>query len=120
MFLGKRYHSMAVEQQTKIVFARVDDFCVEHNWSNHQRILLSQAALHANRLASTQVQELSLELSQNEELALLVYELLDNCSNEWDELEQQESLAVKRFPIILIVDEASLPNNSHYKYKYYL
>lgn len=105
MFLGKRYHSIAVEQQTKTVFARVDDFCVEHNWSNHQRILLSQAALHANRLASTQVQELSLELSQNEELALLVYELLDNCSNEWDELEQQETLAVKRFPIILIVDE---------------
>lgn len=106
MFLGNRYHCVAVEQQKKIVFARADKFCVDHKWSNHQRILLSQATLHANRLPRAEMKQLSSELSNhNETEALLVYELLKNCANEWQKTEEQQTLAVKRFPIILVVDE---------------
>ncbi|XP_034483559.1 uncharacterized protein LOC117788798 isoform X2 [Drosophila innubila] len=106
LFLGNRYHCAAVEQQTKTVFARVDEFCVDHNWRNHLRILLSQATLHANRLPHAEMTQLSSELSNhNETEAMLVYELLNNCASEWEQLEQQHTLAVKRFPIILVVDE---------------
>ncbi|XP_017861799.1 PREDICTED: uncharacterized protein LOC108613082 isoform X1 [Drosophila arizonae] len=111
MFLGKRYADAAVQQQTKLIFDRVDEFCVEHRWSNHQRILLSQAALHANRLPHDQMKQLSYELNSNsnnnnnETEALLVYELLKSCATKWQKLEQRQPLAAKRFPIILVVDE---------------
>lgn len=115
MFLGKRYASAAVQQQTKAVYGRVDEFCVQYSWSNHQRVLLSQAALHANRLPRDQMKQLSYELSgnsqnnnnNNETEALLVYELLKSCASDWQQLEQREPLAAKRFPIILVLDEAS-------------
>ncbi|KAL7732514.1 hypothetical protein ACLKA6_019154 [Drosophila palustris] len=113
LFLGKRYPSAAVEQQTRLVFRRVDAFCAEHKWSNHQRILLSQAALHANRLPRAEMKQLSSELSTNlnhnhnpnETEASLVYELLKNCANEWQQLELENAMAVKRLPLILVVDE---------------
>lgn len=112
MFLGKRYSDAAVQQQTKMMYDHVDEFCVEHSWSNHQRILLSQAALHANRLPHDQMKQLSYELNNNnnnynETEALLVYELLKSCASKWEKLEQRQPLAAKRFPIILVVDEAS-------------
>ncbi|XP_023161466.2 uncharacterized protein LOC111593099 isoform X2 [Drosophila hydei] len=110
MFLGKRYSDAAVQQQTKLMYDHVDEFCVEHSWSNHQRILLSQAALHANRLPHDQMKQLSYELNNNnnnynETEALLVYELLKSCASKWEKLEQRQPLAAKRFPIILVVDE---------------
>ncbi|EDV96795.1 separin isoform X2 [Drosophila grimshawi] len=107
LFLGKRYDCDAVQQQTKVVYARVDELCVEHSWSDHQRILLSQAALHANRLPQSQMKQLGHELAHNdnETEALLVYELLKSCANEWQLLEQRQSVAMKRYPLILVVDE---------------
>ncbi|XP_064546091.1 uncharacterized protein Sse [Drosophila montana] len=113
MFLGKRYACAAVQQQTNAVYGRVDEFCVQHSWSNHQRVLLSQAALHANRLPRDRMKHLSYELSgnsqnnnnNNETEALLVYELLKSCASDWQQVEQREPLAAKRFPVILVVDE---------------
>lgn len=109
LFLGKRYTSVEVDQLSKIIFQRVDQFCLEHSWSSHQRILLSQAALHANRVPHDELNQISYELSNTKKTTevQLVYELLKSCANDWEQLELSQLLAVKRFPIILVVDEAS-------------
>lgn len=133
LFLGKRYTSLQTEQLTQAIYRRVDEFCLEHNWSSQQRVLLSQAALHANRLPSDVMQQLSHELSNNnnqsdneeketetrsvyessssnndeETETQRVRELLKSCASDWEQLEQRHPLAIKRFPTILIVDEAS-------------
>lgn len=127
LFLGKRYTSPQTEELTQTIFRRVDEFCLEHNWSSQQRVLLSQAALHANRLPSDVMQQLSHELSNNnnqsdnEEIETetcssnneaetetqRVWELLECCASDWEQLEERHPLAIKRFPTILIVDEAS-------------
>lgn len=125
LFLGKRYISPQTEKLTQAIFRRVDEFCLEHNWSSQQRVLLSQAALHGNRLPSDVMQQLSHELSSNqsdneeretetrssnneeETETQRVRELLKSCASDWEQLEQRHPLAIKRFPTILIVDEVS-------------
>ncbi|KAH8418257.1 hypothetical protein KR222_007200, partial [Zaprionus bogoriensis] len=105
LFLGKRYTTPESELLTQRVFRRVDELCTAHDWSSHQRTLLSQAALHANRLPRDEMKLLSYELGQqcrDETEALRVYELLKSCASDWQQLEHSDSFVVKRFPTILI------------------
>ncbi|ALC43161.1 Sse [Drosophila busckii] len=113
MFLGKRYSSLDGEKSTKLVFQRVDKYCKKLKWSSHQRVLLSQACLHANRMSDSELVEMSYELTKinqsnsnlNETELQLVQELLRKCAKSWQRFEDSQPLAKKRYPVILVVDE---------------
>ncbi|KAH8379947.1 hypothetical protein KR009_008130 [Drosophila setifemur] len=105
LFFGKRYKCSAVQKQTKIVYTRVDDFCLVNQWTNHQRVLLSQAALHANRLAAADLKLICHELTSSDKEIQSVYDMLKGFASEWTQLEEQQKLVSKRFPTILVVDE---------------
>ncbi|XP_026849106.1 separin [Drosophila persimilis] len=105
VFLGKRYDCSAVAKQTKAVFDRVDEFCVNRQWSNHQRVLFSQASLHANRLTSTDMKLIAYEITSNENETHIVYDMLRVFASEWQPLEDRQVQVAKSFPTILVVDE---------------
>ncbi|XP_017012347.2 separin homolog sep-1 [Drosophila takahashii] len=105
LFFGKRYDCGAVQKQIKSTYTLVDDFCLVNAWSSHQRVLLSQAALHANRLNGGDLKAISDELSDSENEYQTVYEMLKGLASEWTQLEERQPLAGRRFPTILVVDE---------------
>nr|AAQ72557.1 separase [Drosophila willistoni] len=104
LFLGKRYATKSVTKLSQQIFREVDEFCEQHKWNQHQRIILSQAAYHANHIKKADIAVLSWKLaSDNEEAMQLVEDLLNKWSQNWEELKELSSH--KRFPTILIVDE---------------
>ncbi|XP_017043592.1 separin isoform X2 [Drosophila ficusphila] len=105
LFFGKRYDCSATQKQAKIIYTRVDDFCLLNQWNNHQRVLLSQAALHANRLTAADLKLICLELSTNESEIQSVYEMLKGFASDWSQVEERQQLVSRRFPTILVVDE---------------
>ncbi|XP_017070710.1 separin isoform X2 [Drosophila eugracilis] len=105
LFFGKRYDCTAVQQQIKIINTQVDDFCLVNQWSSHQRVLLSQAALHANRLNAADLKLICYELTRNENEIQSVYDMLKGLANDWTQVEERQPLAGRRFPTILVVDE---------------
>ncbi|XP_016982951.1 separin homolog sep-1 [Drosophila rhopaloa] len=105
LFFGKRYDCSGAQKQAKIIYSRVDDFCLLNQWSTHQRVLLSQAALHANRLDSANLKLICYELSSNENEIQSVYDMLKEFASEWNQVEERQPLVGRRFPTILVVDE---------------
>ncbi|EDW50598.1 uncharacterized protein LOC6610899 [Drosophila sechellia] len=105
LFFGKRYDCTVVQKQINATYTRVDDFCLVNQWGSHQRVLLSQAALHANRLDTADLKLICYELSSNENEIQSAYELLKGLASDWTEVEELQPLASRRFPIILVVDE---------------
>ncbi|KAH8345267.1 hypothetical protein KR067_001080 [Drosophila pandora] len=105
LFFGKRYDCSSVQKQTKVVNCRVDDFCLVNQWSNHQRVLLSQAALHANRLSAVDMKLICYELTTSDNEIQAVYDMLKECASDWTQLEERQELVARRFPTILVVDE---------------
>ncbi|KAI8040765.1 uncharacterized protein LOC128258665 [Drosophila gunungcola] len=105
LFFGKRYDCSDAQRQAKIIYSRVDDFCLLNQWSSHQRVLLSQAALHANRLDSANLKLISYELSSNENEIQSVYDMLKDFASDWNQVEERQPLVGRRFPTILVVDE---------------
>ncbi|XP_016932095.4 uncharacterized protein Sse [Drosophila suzukii] len=105
LFFGKRYHCGVVQKQIKVVNTLVDDFCLLNQWSTHQRVLLSQAAMHANRLNAGDLKLICYELTSNENEIQSVYDMLKGLASDWTQLEERQQLAGRRFPTILVVDE---------------
>ncbi|XP_062132257.1 LOW QUALITY PROTEIN: uncharacterized protein LOC133842958 [Drosophila sulfurigaster albostrigata] len=106
LFLGKRYHCASLKQNMEQAWASVDELCAKLNWSNQQRILLSQAVLHANRFDNDEQKALSLELANYKTTeAQQALQLLKLWSSNWSTLQQEQPLAEKRFPLLLVVDE---------------
>lgn len=83
----------------------MDDFCLVNQWSNHQRVLLSQAALHANRLSAADMKLICYELTTSDNEIQAVYDMLKECASDWTQLEERQELVARRFPTILVVDE---------------
>ncbi|KAH8351582.1 hypothetical protein KR059_008185, partial [Drosophila kikkawai] len=105
MFFGKRYDCSAVHRQTKIINHLVDDFCLANKWTNHQRVILSQAALHANRLDAAELKLICHEICPRHKNTQAVYDMLKGFANDWKQLEERQKLVAKRYPTILVVDE---------------
>ncbi|KAH8365950.1 hypothetical protein KR093_007596, partial [Drosophila rubida] len=102
LFMGKRYHCPTMQQHIDQAFASVDKLCGKLNWGNQQRILLSQAVLHAERLTSEEQQALTLDLANYKKSeAQQAQQLLIVWRSNWQQLREQQPLAAKRFPIIL-------------------
>ncbi|KAH8296262.1 hypothetical protein KR054_003848, partial [Drosophila jambulina] len=107
LFFGKRYDCAAVHKQTKIIYSLVDDFCLANKWSDHQRVIFSQAALHANRLDAADLRLICQELtgSQKKNKTQPVYDMLKEFATDWTQLEGRQQHIAKRYPTILVVDE---------------
>ncbi|KAH8246210.1 hypothetical protein KR038_005207 [Drosophila bunnanda] len=105
LFFGKRYDCSAVHKQTKIINTLVDDFCLANQWSNHQRVIFSQAAMHANRLDAADLKLICHELCRSQKKTQAVYDMLKGFASDWTQLEERQKLVAKRYPTILVVDE---------------
>ncbi|XP_030373134.1 separin [Scaptodrosophila lebanonensis] len=106
LFFGKRYDCEAVQTQTLAVIQSVDALCDKYGWSIHQRIILSQAAMHANNLSQAEISMACYELAANNELECQsIYNLLKTCAKDWQRIERQQPLSSRRFPTIMVVDE---------------
>ncbi|KAH8278246.1 hypothetical protein KR044_008450, partial [Drosophila immigrans] len=103
LFLGQRYHCPTLKEHIEQAFGSVDELCGRCKWTNQQRVLLSQAVLHADRLTAKEQETLCLELANFKQTeAQQAQQLLNVWSSNWQQLQEQQPLSAKRFPIILV------------------